>query len=136
MQSNVSQPPWSRPQYLKPKIVQDASVIFSTSTVASYSPFWPSRMATFDFKKYLMNIDPDNEYSIRALSGGRVNITVRAIKTPHANMAAGMFPGHDSIILKYAPAFIAKDGEGAPFSTFRQVSRLLHIVEFPPCQRR
>jgi hypothetical protein len=83
-------------------------------------------MATFDFKKYLLNIDPTNIYTIRALSGGRVNLTVRAVKTPCVDNNAGMFPGHESIVLKYAPAFIAKDGEGAPFPTFRQVSGLSH----------
>jgi len=81
-------------------------------------------MATFDFKKYLSNIDPANKYTIRALSGGRVNLTVRAVKTPRVDIDAGRFPGHESIVLKYAPAFIAKDGEGAPFSTYRQVSAL------------
>jgi hypothetical protein len=88
-------------------------------------------MATFDFEKYLSNIDPANKYTIRALSGGRVNVTARAIKTPCASIDAGRFPGHESIILKYAPAFIAKDGKGAPFSTFRQVSGPSHKSTLP-----
>lgn len=88
-------------------------------------------MATFDFKKYLSTIDPANRYIIRALSGGRVNVTVRAIKTPCANLDVGKFPAHESIVLKYAPAFIAKDGEGAPFSPFRQVSVLSHTSISP-----
>jgi hypothetical protein len=83
-------------------------------------------MVSFDFEKYLSDIDPVNKYTISALAGGRVNVTVRATKTPCANIDTGSFPGHQSIILKYAPAFIAKDGEGAPFSTFRQVSVQSH----------
>lgn len=61
-------------------------------------------------------------------------MTVRATRTSCAHIDIGSFPGHKSIILKYAPAFIAKDGEGAPFSTFRQVSGLSHTYFVPHVQ--
>jgi len=131
MPGDVPPPQWIRPQYLKPKIAQDTFVFLATSKVESNTTSLPSRMATFNFKKYLSNIDPENDYTIHALSGGRVNLTVRAIKAPCTDIDAGRFPGHESIVLKYAPAFIAKDGEAAPFSTFRQVSVLSHTYGLP-----
>lgn len=79
-------------------------------------------MATFDFKSYLSNIDPVNEYKVTVLSGGRVNITVRATKTRPCTVSVERFPGRESIVLKYAPPYIAMDGQGATFSQFRQVS--------------
>jgi hypothetical protein len=103
----------------------------ATSTVESNTISSSSRMATFDFEKYLSNIDPKSKYTICALSGGRVNLTVRAIKAPRVDINAGRFPGHETIVLKYAPAFIAKDGQGAPFSTFRQVSVRSHTFSLP-----
>lgn len=80
-------------------------------------------MTTFDFKRYLSIIDPANIYRVTILLGGRVNLTVRAVKTQPHKADAGRFPGHESIVLKYALPYIAEDGEGAPFSQFRQVSR-------------
>jgi hypothetical protein len=93
-------------------------------------------MAIFDFKNYLSNIDPANKYTVNLLSGGRVNLTVRAVKTAPYKAGAGRFPGHESIVLKYAPPYIAKDGEGAPFSQFRQVSAFCCTSMFYPCLKR
>lgn len=73
----------------------------------------------FDFASYLLKLDPSQSYTVKQLTGGVVNVTVRAIKT-HAN--AGRFPDHRTIILKYAPPYIAGIGENAPFSQIRQVS--------------
>lgn len=78
-------------------------------------------MALFDFKEYLSGIDPIHSYTIIPLTGGLVNITARAIKTPSSHINAGKFPAHQSIVLKYAPPYIAMRGEDAPFSQFRQV---------------
>lgn len=95
-------------------------------------------MATFDFDKYLSHIDPINRYMITTLTGGRINITVRALKTRSSKVDAGRFPGHRSIVLKYAPPYIAKDGEGAPFSQFRQVRAFFFVAQAcpNPCLKR
>lgn len=75
----------------------------------------------FDFSSYLSKIDPSQSYTIQKLTGGVVNLTVRAIKKPSRTSDEGRFPGHRTLILKYAPPFVAEVGEKAPFSTFRQV---------------
>lgn len=74
--------------------------------------------ASFDFKLYLKEIDPTEEYDITTLTGGLINLTVRATKTA---AGSGVFPDHRSIVLKHAPPFVASIGESAPFSPFRQV---------------
>ncbi|KAI9884337.1 MAG: hypothetical protein M1823_003876 [Watsoniomyces obsoletus] len=79
----------------------------------------------FDFSAYLSTIDPSQEYTIQYLTGGIVNVTVRATKLPSSgNADRGRFPAHDTLILKYAPPYIAGVGETAPFSTFRQSTTL------------
>lgn len=55
-------------------------------------------------------------YDIELLSGGVVNHTVRA-----RNPGGGDHGAPDSIIIKYAPPFIAGVGPDAPFSQDRQV---------------
>lgn len=76
----------------------------------------------FDFASYLLRLDPSQSYTVTQLTGGVVNITVRAIKSPATHANAGRFPDHRTIILKYAPPYIAGVGETAPFSQIRQVS--------------
>ncbi|KAI0522258.1 kinase-like domain-containing protein [Xylaria bambusicola] len=75
-------------------------------------------MASFRFKSYLQLVDPASRYSITKLSGGLVNLTVRASKTTASEI--GSFPGSRSLVLKYAPPFVAAIGPEAPFSSERQ----------------
>lgn len=82
---------------------------------------------SFDFDSYFKKLDPLNSWTIKRLTGGLVNLTVRAMKDKYAggeNEAAGQpssFEGHQSLILKYAPPFVASVGEAAPFDQIRQV---------------
>jgi Phosphotransferase enzyme family len=85
-------------------------------------------MASFDFKNYLAIIDPVQTYEIVALAGGRVNFTVRATKADTAEIDSGRFVGRHSVVLKYAPPYIALSGKDAHFSQFRQVS----VVQLEP----
>lgn len=75
----------------------------------------------FDFASYLLRLDPSQSYTVTQLTGGVVNVTVRAIKSPETHANVGRFPDHRTIILKYAPPYIAGVGETAPFSQIRQV---------------
>jgi hypothetical protein len=76
----------------------------------------------FAFKAFLANIDPVQKYEVQALTGGLVNVTVRATKPlGFGESASSLFPTHNSLILKYAPPFVATIGESAPFSQDRQV---------------
>lgn len=74
----------------------------------------------FDFKSYQAALDPAHAYTTTKLPGGLVNETVRATKRDALN-AQSFFSGHSSLVLKYAPPFIAGRGEGHPFSQARQV---------------
>jgi hypothetical protein len=73
----------------------------------------------FDFEYFLSKLDPAQIYEVRPLTGGLVNVTVRAAKV--SAHTGGLFPAHGSLILKYAPPFVAAIGESAPFSQDRQV---------------
>ena len=70
-------------------------------------------MASFNvedhFRQYLATIDPHQAYAIEKLTGGLVNYTVRAIRVAadDDDHRLSRFPGHDSIIIKHAPPFIA-----------------------------
>jgi hypothetical protein len=75
---------------------------------------------SFDFRAFLSKIDASQTYECQSLTGGLVNLTVRARKT--SSSGGGIFPTHDTLILKYAPPFVATVGEEAPFSQDRQVS--------------
>ncbi|KAK5633957.1 hypothetical protein RRF57_009671 [Xylaria bambusicola] len=55
---------------------------------------------------------------ITKVSGGLVNLTVRALKTTASDV--GSFPRSRSLILKYAPPFVATIGPKVPFSSERQ----------------
>lgn len=82
---------------------------------------------SFDFDYYFKRLDPLNSWTISRLTGGLVNLTVRATKNKNGNdenEAAGQFgqfKGYQSLILKYAPPFVASVGETAPFDQIRQV---------------
>lgn len=73
----------------------------------------------FDFEPFLSKIDPSQKYEFQILTGGLVNLTVRATKVTASG--GGHFPKHGTLILKYAPPFVAALGESAPFSQDRQV---------------
>ncbi|KAH8662062.1 hypothetical protein BX600DRAFT_512939 [Xylariales sp. PMI_506] len=73
----------------------------------------------FNFKAYLAKLDSGSNYAIETLTGGLVNITVRATKTSSDNH--GAFEGIPSMILKHAPPFVAALGPDAPFPAERQV---------------
>jgi hypothetical protein len=53
-------------------------------------------MAGFDFKGYLSSIDPLREYNIIELAGGKVNLTIRAVKIGSRQLDVGTFPSHKS----------------------------------------
>lgn len=82
---------------------------------------------SFDFDSYFMQLDPLNSWTVKRLTGGLVNLTVRATKNKYAgreNETAsqpGQLEGCQSLILKYAPPFVASVGEAAPFDQIRQV---------------
>lgn len=76
---------------------------------------------SFDFQTYLKQLDPEHSYSITKLTGGVVNVTVRAIKAAQYDIDDGRFPGHRSMILKYAPPFVAGVGPEAVLTQNRQV---------------
>jgi hypothetical protein len=77
---------------------------------------------TFNFSAYLSKIDPTQTYAIKQLTGGVVNLTVRATKKTSTASSQGPFPLHASLVLKQAPPYVAGVGESAPMSQFRQVS--------------
>ena len=60
------------------------------------------------------------KWEITKLSGGLVNITVRVVPCGRGDGEFGRDPR--SVVIKYAPPFVAAMGEGAPFGTFRQAS--------------
>ena len=82
----------------------------------------------FDFCSYLLKLDPSQSYSVKQLTGGLVNVTVRAVKCAGSSADDGRFPDHKSIVLKYAPPFVAAVGETAPFSQHRQVVLLVVVI--------
>jgi hypothetical protein len=84
----------------------------------------------FDFKGFLeggalddvfeIPMGPgDGRWEVTKLSGGSINITVRVILR-----GGGDEPARNpkSVVIKYAPPYLAAIGESAPFGTFRQVS--------------
>ncbi|KAF3484094.1 uncharacterized protein GIQ15_03418 [Arthroderma uncinatum] len=81
---------------------------------------------SLDFDSYFRKLDPQNTWIVKRLTGGLVNVTVRAVRDDanKQNTAAdkpGPFGKHQSLILKYAPPFVASVGEGAPFDQIRQI---------------
>ena len=66
----------------------------------------------FDFEYFLSWIDPSQKYEFQSLTGGVVNLTVRATKV--LTTGNSFFPKHDTLILKYAPPFVAALGHQRP----------------------
>lgn len=79
----------------------------------------------FDFVPYLQSLDSSQTYAVHQLTGGLINVTVRAVKSSAAIIDEGRFPGNQTLVLKYAPPFIAAAGKDAPFPQFRQVCTAL-----------
>ncbi|KAK2879540.1 hypothetical protein FQN49_000780 [Arthroderma sp. PD_2] len=81
---------------------------------------------SFNFDSYFKQLDPHNTWLVNRLTGGLVNFTVRATRVenePKNNTSVdepGRFGKHQSLILKYAPPFVASVGEAAPFDQIRQ----------------
>ena len=63
----------------------------------------------------------EGKWEVIKLNGGLINVTVRVIP-PCGDDEVGRSPR--SVVIKYAPPFVAAIGEGAPFGTFRQVSTI------------
>ena len=61
----------------------------------------------------------DGRWEVTKLSGGYINITVRVGPRRGDERLAS---NPKSVVIKYAPPYMAMLGEGAPFGTFRQVS--------------
>ncbi|KAK2736225.1 hypothetical protein FQN55_001757, partial [Onygenales sp. PD_40] len=93
---------------------------------------------SFNFDAYFRQHAPSEIWSIQPLTGGIVNFTVRAVRSridplatsPHDTDPAprgpsGRFSEHESLVLKYAPPYVALVGEQAPFDRVRQVCTLL-----------
>jgi hypothetical protein len=80
----------------------------------------PTLMALFDFAPYLSSVlsVPVQNISIHPLHGGLTNFTVRATFTPLAQFSKSRHLS--SVVLKYAPPFLAAD-PSQPMSVRRQV---------------
>lgn len=74
----------------------------------------------FDFLDYLGRIDPLQKYSVQTLTGGIINVTIRATKT--GTLAEGFFPKRQTLVMKYCPPFVAGRGKSVPITAYRQVS--------------
>ena len=74
----------------------------------------------FDFSAYLAAIDPGHRYKITKLTGGFVNLTVRATRDGSETTSSSKV-SESSLVLKYAPPYVAGRGEGFPMTRFRQV---------------
>lgn len=80
---------------------------------------------TFDFTPALIALDPHHRYTATPLSGGLVNITVRIHISSTTEEHECAFAHANSVIAKYAPAYVAALGERAPFSQYRQASGII-----------
>lgn len=88
----------------------------------------PGSAVIIDFQIYLDQKDPGVPYAVQKLMGGVVNVTARATKINSDHQ--GIFPDQESVILKYAPPYIAGVGPDAKFDQYRQVRITLDVV--PP----
>ena len=87
---------------------------------------------TFDAIAYLQQLDPEVAYSCEPLTGGVVNITIRASKHG-SDIDNGKFPGRQSLVLKHAPPYIAGSAEQAPMTQYRQTVEADALGLFCPC---
>lgn len=88
----------------------------------------PPTSTLFNFEHFLCRIDPSQTYEFQSLTGGTVNLTVRATKV--LTSGNSLFPKHDTLILKYAPPFVAALGPSAPFSQDRQLIEARALAQF------
>jgi hypothetical protein len=99
---------------------------FCRNKFNSHVVFVASKMS-FPFSEFLSTFYRLQAFDITPCTGGIVNVTVRARKIPpNPQGAPGVdqyFDGHRSVILKYAPPYVAGVGEGAPMDQKRQVRR-------------
>lgn len=87
-------------------------------------------MVLFDFTLYITSLlpIPKHEIVIQPLTGGLMNLTVRVTFSPPANLVQIGQPRHFStVILKYAPPFIAADPT-QPMSVDRQAVEAQALV--------
>jgi 5-methylthioribose kinase len=91
----------------------------------------PSNLDLFNFDSWAKHKDPGHRWRFEPLSGGLVNVVVRATHVESTSEHLSVFHPYETVILKYAPPFIASIGPAAPFSEFRQVieSRALNLLE-------
>ena len=71
------------------------------------------------FRQFLQDVCPDARFDITVLSGGLINETVRATALQEDDIDHHEQP--QTLILKYAPPYIAALGPTAPFGQQRQV---------------
>lgn len=90
---------------------------------------------SFDFQDYLARHNPEHTYLISELVGGFVNVTVRAICTDCVQESPTRSE-NDTMVLKYAPPYVAGRGEGAPMTQWRQTveARALELVHRLPLE--
>ena len=133
--------PPSTPSNINPTINVSTGTEISTSTGSDSHPNEGSTLnqLLFDFESFLEGGDLDDvfgitpgstseggKWEIAKLSGGLINVTVRVL------------PPHDddkkprSVVIKYAPPFMAAMGQDVPFGTFRQVGTILHSYHESP----
>ena len=89
-------------------------------------------MDLFDFSSYfksVLSVPPEQIY-FQQLTGGLMNLTIRASFTPPANLF--QFGHLSSAILKYAPPFMAADPT-QPMSVHRQVIEAQALVLLSGC---
>jgi len=73
--------------------------------------------------------DVDDRWEVTRLIGGSINVTVRV--TPPRRGGDKLARNARSVVMKYAPPYVAAIGEGAPFGTLRQVSTLTLPLQTP-----
>ena len=67
------------------------------------------------------------KWEVTRLSGGLINVTVRVVRREDRKSCEKN--SRRSVVIKYAPPFVAGIGEGMPLGTFRQVSTSPHFLE-------
>ncbi len=84
---------------------------------------------SFDFRGYLARHNAGHKYQITKLTGGFVNVTVRATRTNGVSKSDDV-SGNETMILKYAPPYVAGRGPDAPMTQWRQTveARALEMV--------
>ena len=85
---------------------------------------------SFNAAKYLHHNDPDIEYTILPVTGGVVNVTLRAVKANDTDVHRGRFSNRRSLILKHAPPYIARLGPDVPMTQDRQLTEAQALALF------